>query len=86
MVTYLMPIINHEKLSGNQRFRENSQRTSENKTKWLATCNKVNKYTRAGKDGKFIICPICEQGSYVFHFLGQHSVVSIVIVLSQRRV
>ena len=21
-----------------------------------------------GKNGKFIICPICEQGSYVFHF------------------
>ena len=35
---------------------------------WLTTCSKVNKHTRAGKNGKFIICPICEQGSYVFHF------------------
>ena len=35
---------------------------------WLATCSKVNRYTRAGKDGKFIICPHCNQGAFVFHF------------------
>ena len=35
--------------------------------KWLATCNKVNRYTRSGKDGKFIICPECNQGAFVFH-------------------
>ena len=35
---------------------------------WLATCSKVNRYTRAGKDGKFIICPECNQGAFVFHF------------------
>ena len=38
------------------------------KPSWLATCSKVNRYTRAGKDGKFIICPECNQGSFVFHF------------------
>ena len=38
------------------------------KPKWLATCGKVNRYTRAGKGGKFIICPICEQGGMVYHF------------------
>ena len=29
---------------------------------------KVTKYTRAGKDGKFIVCPYCDQGNFVFHF------------------
>ena len=29
---------------------------------------KVTKQTRAGKDGKFIVCPQCDQGAYVFHF------------------
>ena len=38
------------------------------KPKWLATCSKVNRYTRAGRNGRFIICPECHQGSYVFHF------------------
>ena len=28
----------------------------------------VDKYTRARKDGKFIICPECNQGAFVFHF------------------
>ena len=36
--------------------------------KWLATCSKVNRYTRAGQNGKFIICPECNQGAFVFHF------------------
>ena len=36
--------------------------------KWLATCSKVNRYTRAGQNGKFIICPHCNQGAFVFHF------------------
>ena len=30
--------------------------------------SKVQKYTRAGKDGKFIVCPHCDQGNFVFHF------------------
>ena len=29
---------------------------------------KVTKQTRAGKDGKFIVCPHCDQGNFVFHF------------------
>jgi uncharacterized CHY-type Zn-finger protein len=29
---------------------------------------KVNKYTRAGKNGKFIICPVCKKKSKVYHF------------------
>jgi len=29
---------------------------------------KVNKYTRAGKDGKFIWCPKCLVKCVVFHF------------------
>ena len=29
---------------------------------------KVTKQTRAGKDGKFIVCPYCDQGNFVFHF------------------
>ena len=36
--------------------------------KWLANCSKVNRYTRSGKDGKFIICPESNQGAFVFHF------------------
>ena len=35
---------------------------------WLATCSKVNRYTRAGKDGKFIICPECNKVTTVYHF------------------
>ena len=38
------------------------------KPKWLATCSKVNRYTRSGQNGKFIICPECNQGAFVFHF------------------
>ena len=50
------------------------------KPKWLATCGKVNRYTRAGKHGKFIICPICEQGGWYITLVGQHYNVSIVVV------
>ena len=28
----------------------------------------VDKYTRARKDGKIIVCPECNQGAFVFHF------------------
>ena len=38
------------------------------KPKWLATCRKVNKHSRASKHGKFIVCPECHQGQFVFHF------------------
>ena len=38
------------------------------KPKWLATCKRVNKHTRASKHGKFIVCPECLQGQFVFHF------------------
>ena len=35
----------------------------------LKNCTKVNRYTRASRThGKFIICPECNHGSYVFHF------------------
>ena len=36
--------------------------------KWLATCSKVNRYTRAGKDGKIIVCPECNKVATVYHF------------------
>ena len=36
--------------------------------KWLANCRKVNRYTRAGKDGKFIVCPHCNKVATVYHF------------------
>jgi len=29
---------------------------------------KVNKYTRAGRKGKLIVCPFCETETKVFHF------------------
>ena len=29
---------------------------------------KVGRYTRATKHGKFIVCPECHQGQFVFHF------------------
>lgn len=29
---------------------------------------KVNKYTRAGKDGKVISCPNCKHEARVYHF------------------
>ena len=29
---------------------------------------KVNRHTRAGQLGKFIVCPECNQGATVFHF------------------
>ena len=29
---------------------------------------KVNRYTRAGQDGKWIVCPKCSHPSLVFHF------------------
>ncbi len=28
----------------------------------------VNKYTRASKDGKDIVCPLCNNSSRVYHF------------------
>ena len=34
----------------------------------LKNCTNVNRYTRAGQNGKFIICPHCNQGAFVFHF------------------
>ena len=35
----------------------------------LKNCTKVNRYTRASRThGKFIICPECNKGSYVYHF------------------
>jgi ribosomal protein S27E len=29
---------------------------------------KVNKYTKAGKDGKSLICPNCKNKEVVYHF------------------
>ena len=29
---------------------------------------KVNKYTRAGRKGKLIVCPFCKTDTRVFHF------------------
>ena len=57
--------MNYQEIKGSEKILNEHLKT---KPKWLATCGKVNRYTRAGKNGKFIICPICEQGSYVFHF------------------
>ena len=35
----------------------------------LKNCTKVNRYTRASRThGKFIVCPECHQGQFVFHF------------------
>ena len=34
----------------------------------LTITKKVNRYTRAGQFGKFIVCPHCNQGAFVFHF------------------
>ena len=34
----------------------------------MQTINKVNKYTRAGNNGKVIICPECDNKATVFHF------------------
>ena len=28
----------------------------------------VNRYTRAGKNGKIIICPVCREPEVVYHF------------------
>ena len=28
----------------------------------------VNRYTRAGKNGKVIVCPLCDSRARVFHF------------------
>ena len=45
--------------------------------KWL-DCSRVNRYTRAGKDGKFIICPECNNKVHLyFTLVGQHLVVNI---------
>ncbi len=44
--------------------------------------NKVNRYTRAGKNGKQIVCPDCKSTHTVYHFsfyaLGCQSCHSIV--------
>ena len=34
----------------------------------LTITKKVDRYTRAGQFGKFIVCPHCNQGATVFHF------------------
>ena len=38
------------------------------KPKWLATCRRVNRHTRAGMWGKTIVCPECNKVATVFHF------------------
>ena len=37
------------------------------KTQSINNC-KVTKYTRAGKNGKAILCPVCKSMSLVYHF------------------
>ena len=39
-----------------------------NAIKDLTITKKVDRYTRAGQLGKFIVCPHCNQGNFVFHF------------------
>ena len=34
----------------------------------MKTNNNVNKYTRAGYQGKQIVCPQCNNNALVFHF------------------
>ena len=34
----------------------------------LKNCTKVNRYTRAGKWGKTIVCPECNKVATVYHF------------------
>ena len=38
------------------------------KPKWLSTCRKVTKHTRATKHGKTIVCPECNKVATVYHF------------------
>ncbi len=35
---------------------------------FVPKCNYVNRYTRAGYNGKLIICPKCNNKQAVFHF------------------
>jgi hypothetical protein len=30
--------------------------------------NKVNKHTRAGQNGKLVICPFCDEKQRLYHF------------------
>ena len=46
-----------------------SEKTLNDHIKNKTLTRKVEKYTRASKThGKFIVCPHCNHGSYVFHF------------------
>ena len=46
-----------------------SEKTLNDHIKNKTLTRKVEKYTRASKThGKFIVCPECNHGSYVFHF------------------
>ena len=46
-----------------------SEKTLNDHIKNKTLTQKVGRYTRASKThGKFIVCPHCNQGSYVFHF------------------
>ena len=46
-----------------------SEKTLNDHIKNKTLTRKVEKYTRASKThGKFIVCPQCNHGSYVFHF------------------
>ena len=38
------------------------------KTRFVPTTQKVNRYTRAGKQGKMITCPKCNESVPVYHF------------------
>ena len=53
-------------ISGSERIINDYLKNE--KPVWLPNCKRVNKHTRAGGDGKFIVCPQCDQGSYVYHF------------------
>ena len=37
-------------------------------TIYSVKCNQVNRYTRAGKNGKQIVCPKCFSVRTVYHF------------------
>ena len=34
----------------------------------MTNCKLVNKHTRAGYNGKVIVCPLCDSRARVFHF------------------
>ena len=61
-------IVTPKKQMASSNYQDWSDSIVNSAIKDLTITKKVNRHTRAGQLGKFIVCPNCNQGNTVFHF------------------